>query len=61
MFHEKELNNTAGVKRYFIAFKGKVDKPDIKKLVNVLSGLNDSKIKVDDLGVDKLKSFPIDL
>ena len=31
------------------------------KLVNVLTSLNNLKIKVDDLHVDKLKTFPVDL
>ena len=34
---------------------------DINKLVNVRSGLNDSKAKVDDLHVDKLETVPVNL
>ena len=42
----------------FIAWKGVVDKLDINKLVNVLTGLDNLKIEVEDLNVDKLKTFP---
>ena len=45
----------------FIAWKGVVDKLDINKLVNVLTGLDNLKIEVEDLDVDKLKTFPVDL
>ena len=42
--------------------KAEVDKLDINnKLVNVPTGLNTLKPKVDDLDVDKLKSVPVDL
>ena len=34
---------------------------DITKLVNVLTGLNDLKAKVDYLDVGKLKTVPVDL
>ena len=34
---------------------------DITKLVNVLTGLNDLKTKVDYLDVGKLKTVPVDL
>ena len=43
----------------FIAWKGVVDKLDINKLVNVLTGLDNLKIEVEDLDVDKLKTFPV--
>ena len=45
----------------FIAWKGVVDQLDINKLVNVLTGLDNLKIEVEDLDVDKLKTFPVDL
>ena len=45
----------------FIAWKGVVDKLDINKLVNVLTGLDNLKIEVEDLDVNKLKTFPVDL
>ena len=45
----------------FIALKAEVDQPDIKKLVDVPTGLNNLKPKVDDLDVGKLKTVPIDL
>ena len=38
--------------------KAEVDNLDINKLVNVLTSLNNLKIKVDDLDVDKLKAVP---
>ena len=40
----------------FIALKAEVDKLDISKLVNVLTGLSNLKAKIDDLDVDKLKT-----
>ena len=45
----------------FIALKAEVDKLDFNKLVNVLTGLSNLKIKIDDLDVDKLKTLAIDL
>ena len=45
----------------FIAWKGVVDKLDINKLVNVLTGLDNLKIEVEDLDVHKLKTFLVDL
>ena len=45
----------------FIAWKGVVDKLDINKLVNVLTGLDNLKIEVEDLDVHKLKTFPVGL
>ena len=41
--------------------KAEVDKLDINRLVNVLTSLNNSKIKVDYLDVGKLKTIPVDL
>ena len=45
----------------FIALKTEFDKLDINKLVNVTTGLNNSKTKVYDLDDDKLKTIPVDL
>ena len=39
--------------------KGEVDKVDIYKLVNVPTGFNNLKLKVDNLDVGKLKTIPI--
>ena len=41
--------------------KAEIDKPDINKLVNVPTSLNNLKTKKDDLDVGKLKNFPADL
>ena len=64
---KKELHNATGVdtsnlavKRDFIALKAEVDKLDINKLVNVLTSVDNSKTKVDDLDVGTLKTVPID-
>ena len=53
---KKELNNAAGVdtsnlaaKNDFVVLETEVDKLGINKLVNVLTGLNNLKTKVDDL------------
>ena len=60
--------DTAGVdtpnltaKRDFIALKAEADKPYINKLVNILTGLNNLKTKVDDLDSNKLRFVPLDL
>ena len=45
----------------FIAWKGVVDKLELNKLVNFLTGLDNLRIEVEDLDVDKLKTFPVDL
>ena len=45
----------------FIPWKGVVGKLDINKLVIVLFGLDNLKIEVEDLDVNKLKTFPVDL
>ena len=59
----KELNYATGIdtfnlvsKRDFVALKAEANKLGTNKLVNVLSGLNNLKTKVDDLDVEKLKS-----
>ena len=41
--------------------KTEVDKLGINKLVNVPSGVNNLKIKLDDLDVGKLKAVSVDL
>ena len=41
--------------------KAEVEKTNINKLVNVPTGLNDLKTKIDDLDVGKLKTVNIDL
>ena len=41
--------------------KSEVDKPDINKLVDVLTGFNNFKTKVDNLDINKLKTVPVDL
>ena len=48
-------------KRDFIALKAEVDKLDMNKLVNVSTGLNNLKIKENDIDVHKLKPVPTDL
>ena len=65
---KKELKDATDVdttnvvaKGDFIALKAEVEKGDINKLVNVPTGLNNLKTKVNDLDVDKLKTVPIDL
>ena len=66
--NKNELDHATGVntsdlaaKNGFIALKGEFDKLNIAKLINVLSTLNNLKIKVDNLDVGKLKTFPLDL
>ena len=66
MLLKKELDHASGVdtsdlaaKKDFIALKAEVDKLDINKHVNVSTSLNNSKAKVDDLDVGKLKTLPI--
>ena len=41
--------------------KAEVEKLNINKLTNVATSLNNFKTKVDDLGVGKLKTVPVDL
>ena len=41
--------------------KAEVEKTNINKLVNVPTGLNDLKTKIDDLDVGKLNTVNIDL
>ena len=48
------------LKKNSIALKAEVDKPDVNKLVNVSTSLNNLKTKIDDLDVGKLKTVPID-
>ena len=66
MLLKKELDHASGVdtsdlaaKKDFIALKAGVDKLDINKHVNVSTSLNNSKTKVYDLDVGKLKTVPI--
>ena len=65
---KNELENVTGVytsnlaaKRDFIVSKPEMDKRDVNKLLNVSTGLNSLKIKVDDLDIDKLNIVPVDL
>ena len=65
---KKELGHATGVetsdlaaKKHFIALKNEVDKLDVNKLVNAPTTLNNLKLKVDGLDVDKLKTVSIDL
>ena len=44
-----------------ILLKTEANKPDINKLTNVPTILNNLKAKVDELDVDKLKTVPRDL
>ena len=55
-----DMSNLAA-KKDFLALKAEGDKLDIHKLVNVTTSLNNLKTKVDDLGVGKLKTIPVDL
>ena len=41
--------------------KAEVEKLDINRFVNVLTGLNDLKTKVDELDVAELETLPVDL
>ena len=63
MLLKKELDHATGVetsdlaaKKDFIALKAEVDKLDIDKTVNVPTSLNNSKTKVADLDIGKLKT-----
>ena len=65
---EKELDYAPVVdsyylaaRNYFTALKVKVDKLDIKNLVNAQTGLSNLKAKVGNLKVGNLKSVPVDL
>ena len=65
---KKKLNNATGVdtpdltdKNDFIALKAEINKLDINKLTHVRTSLNNSKTKIDDLDVVKLKPVSIDL
>ena len=44
-----------------LRWKAEFEKLDIKKLVNVSRGLDNLKIKLGDLDVDKLKTVSLDL
>ena len=57
----KVVTPDLAAKKYFIALKTEVGKLNINKLVNVSTNLTNSKTKVDDLDVGKLKAVPIDL
>ena len=48
-------------KNDFIVLKAEVEKLDINRFVNVLTGLNDLKTKVDELDVGELETLPVDL
>ena len=45
----------------FVVSKAEVEKLDINKLVNVPTGLNNLKTKVDDLDIGQLKTVSINL
>ena len=47
------------VKSDFIVLKAEVNKLDVNKLFYISTSLNNIKAKIDDLDVDKLKTFPI--
>ena len=62
----KELNDATGSdtsnlapERDFIALNAEVDKLDINKLVNVPTGLNNIKTKVNKLDHGKLETVPV--
>ena len=65
---KKELGHATGIdtcdlasKKYFIALKDEVKKPDIEKFVHVPNILNNLKTRGDGLDVGKSKTIPIDL
>ena len=49
------------MQRVCIVLIAEVEKLDINKLDNVLSGLNNLKRKLDDIDIDKLKIVAVDL
>ena len=64
----KQINDATGVdtsnlttKGDFCVLRADVGKLNIKNLVNVSSGLNDLKTKVDDMNVDTLETVPLNL
>ena len=61
---KRELEHTTGIDTSdltdFIALKAQVGKLDIAAPVNVSTSLNNSKTKVDDSDVGKLKTAPVD-
>ena len=48
-------------KKDFIALKAKANKLNINKLINIPTSFHNSKTKVDDIDVGKLKTAPLDL
>ena len=66
---KKQLDHATGgvdeydlaAQNYFIALEAEFDKLDNNKMVNVPTSFNNSKIKVNDLDVVKLKIVPVDL
>ena len=64
----KKLDHIIGVdtsdlatKKDVIYLNAEVGKPDINKLNNTSTSLNNSKRKVDDLDVGKLETLPVEL
>ena len=64
----KKLDHTIGAdtsdlatKKDVIYLNAEVGKPDINKLNNISTSLNNSKRKVDDLEVGKLETLPVEL
>ena len=64
----KKLDHTIGAdtselatKKDVIYLNAEVGKPDINKLNNISTSLNNSKRKVDDLDVGKLETLPVEL
>ena len=49
------------IKSDLIVLKAEVDKLDFNRLINIPAGLNNLKANVDNVGVGKLKTVPIDL
>ena len=62
LHHAKVIDTSdLAVEKDFIALKAEVDKLEINKLVNGPTSLNNSKTKLGDLDVGKLKTVPVDL
>ena len=64
---KKELDHATGIdtsdlaaKKDFAALKAEIEKLEINKLLNVPTGLNGVKKKVNDSDVVKLKPVPVD-
>ena len=49
------------MQRVLIVLKTEIKIRDMNKLVNFLSGFNNLKRKVDEIGIDKLEILPLDL